>query len=73
MYSLNSLLVARTHVLRPHVPPAAAAAAELVTQCWAPDPLMRPAFTTVMQRLEGMLAALVQDEAEAHERFVSDL
>jgi hypothetical protein len=34
---------------------------------------MRPAFTTVMQRLEGMLATLVQDQAEAHERFVSDL
>jgi hypothetical protein len=47
--------------------------AELVQQCWAPDPLTRPSFTTVKQRLDGMLSSLLQDEAEAHERFVSDL
>jgi hypothetical protein len=47
--------------------------AELVTQCWAADPLTRPSFTTVMQRLDVMLAALMQDEIEAHERYVSDL
>jgi hypothetical protein len=47
--------------------------AELVTQCWAADPLTRPSFTTVMLRLDDMLAALMQDEAEAHERYVSDL
>lgn len=59
---------------RPTIPPEMPTDyAELVTQCWAADPLMRPAFTTVMQRLEGMLATLMQDQAEAHERFVSDL
>lgn len=72
--TLRSLSVARARVLRPVCfSYLRAAAAELVTQCWAADPLLRPAFTTVMQRLESMLATLVQNEAEAHERFVSDL
>lgn len=47
--------------------------AGLMTMCWASDPLVRPNFTTVTQRLESMLANLMQDDAEAQARFVSDL
>jgi hypothetical protein len=47
--------------------------AGLMTSCWAPDPLVRPSFTTVTQQLEVMLSKLMQDDAEAQARFVSDL
>jgi len=46
---------------------------ELVTQCWAADPLARPPFTTVKDKLEALLSSFIQDEAEAQERFVADL
>ena len=35
--------------------------------------MARPPFMAVKQSLEDMLASLMQDEAEAQERFVSDL
>jgi hypothetical protein len=47
--------------------------AGLMTSCWAADPLVRPSFTTVTQQLEVMLSKLMQDNAEAQARFVSDL
>lgn len=53
--------------------PVVCAHSELVTQCWAADPLARPPFTTVKDKLEALLSSFVQDEAEAQERFVSDL
>jgi hypothetical protein len=42
-------------------------------QCWAADPIARPLFAAIQQRLELMLASLLQDEAEAQERFICDL
>lgn len=47
--------------------------AELMQQCWASEPLSRPPFTGVMQRLEEMLSHLTQDDTEAQARFVADL
>lgn len=47
--------------------------AELMQQCWAADPMARPTFAAVHQRLTDMLAALVSSEQEAQARFVADL
>jgi len=47
--------------------------AALMTAAWAQDPFARPTFAEIQRRLKGMLDGIVQEEADAADRFVSDL